>query len=363
MTNILVNPGTTTAVATIDIGGGVESPRINLISATGNTLYGAPGSPPAGVTVLTVQGVSTGTPQLVSQSGVWTVQPGNTPNTSPWLVTLASGTTAAIGAVTQSGTWTVQPGNTPNTSPWLVAPASGVPFPINVTQIGTTAVGSTVGLPTLLRDGAGAARFAAVNASNQLSVSVDGGSLTAASNINITQVGSATVAVGSGAMTTGTMRVALATDSPGAVALGQVIMASSVPVAIASDQSAVPISINSGTAIVQYALPANSISGAPAALTNTAITTLIAAPGAGLRNFLTQLLVTNAHATVSTVVVIGDGSVGTTMTQGYAVAAGGGFSVSFPQPLRQSTSNTALSCFCVTTGSSVYISASGFKGV
>lgn len=72
MANILVNPGTTTAVATIDIGGGVESPRINLISATGNTLYGSAGSPAAGTTVLAVQGVSLGFPQPISVSQVGT---------------------------------------------------------------------------------------------------------------------------------------------------------------------------------------------------------------------------------------------------------------------------------------------------
>jgi hypothetical protein len=50
-----------------------------------------------------------------------------------------------IGGVTQSGTWTVQPGNTANTTPWLFQ----------------------------IRDAAGNARGANVNASNQLSVSVD----------------------------------------------------------------------------------------------------------------------------------------------------------------------------------------------
>ena len=72
MANILVNPGTTTAVATIDIGGGVESPRVNLISATGNTIYGSAGSPAAGTTVLAVQGVSLGFPQPISLTQIGT---------------------------------------------------------------------------------------------------------------------------------------------------------------------------------------------------------------------------------------------------------------------------------------------------
>jgi len=79
MTNILVNPGTTTAVATLDIGGGVESPRVNLINGTGLSLYGTAGSPPAGSTVLSVQGVSLGFPQPISitQLGTATISTGS----------------------------------------------------------------------------------------------------------------------------------------------------------------------------------------------------------------------------------------------------------------------------------------------
>lgn len=123
MANILVNPGTTTAVATIDIGGGVESPRVNLINGTGLSIYGTAGSPPAGATVFSVQGVSGGTSQ-----------------------------------------------------------------PISVSQIGTT-----------------------------------------------------TVSVGSGAMDAGTQRMALASNSPGVTAVGQTTMAASLPITIASNQQTVAV--------------------------------------------------------------------------------------------------------------------------
>src|SRR5258708_16364985 len=52
----------------------------------------------------------------------------------------------------------------------------------------------------------------------------------------IAQVGGTTTAVGSGVMTAGTLRTALATDSPGIVALGQTTKSASVPIASASDQ-------------------------------------------------------------------------------------------------------------------------------
>ena len=65
MPNILVNPGTTTAVATIDIGGGVESPRVNLINQAGVSIYGIAGTP-NGTSVIAVQGISGGVAQAIS---------------------------------------------------------------------------------------------------------------------------------------------------------------------------------------------------------------------------------------------------------------------------------------------------------
>ena len=49
------------------------------------------------------------------------------------------------------------------------------------------------------------------------------------------------LAVGSGAIDTGTPRVTLATDSPGVTALGQSTMAGSLPVTVASDQATFPV--------------------------------------------------------------------------------------------------------------------------
>jgi hypothetical protein len=59
--------------------------------------------------------------------------------------------------------------------------------------------------------------------------------------VSTAYIGSTAVATGSGAMTSGTQRFALATDSPGIVTLGQTTMSASVPVTIASNQSAVPV--------------------------------------------------------------------------------------------------------------------------
>lgn len=109
--------------------------------------------------------------------------------------------------------------------------------------------------------------------------------------------------------------------------------------------------------------PANFVSGAiTSAMTGTTSTSLIAAPAAGLRNYITQITVSNSHATVGTDVIIQDGSGGTTLYTIPAAAVYGGAAISFPTPLRQPTTATALFCANVTTGASTKVSASGYKG-
>ena len=112
-----------------------------------------------------------------------------------------------------------------------------------------------------------------------------------------------------------------------------------------------------------YSLKENLVSGAiTTAMTGTTSTSLIGAPGSGLYNYITQITVSNAHGTVGTDVAIQDGSGGTTIYTIPAAAVYGGAVVTFPAPLKQPTSNTALYCANVTTGASTKVSASGFKG-
>lgn len=112
-----------------------------------------------------------------------------------------------------------------------------------------------------------------------------------------------------------------------------------------------------------YANPENFVSGAiTSAMTGTTSTSLIAAPASGLRNYITQITVSNAHGTVGTDVVIQDGSGGTTLYTIPAAALYGGAVLTFPVPLRQPTTATAIYCANVTTGASTKVSASGYKG-
>lgn len=115
--------------------------------------------------------------------------------------------------------------------------------------------------------------------------------------------------------------------------------------------------------VLPYANPENFVSGViTTAMTVTTSTSLIAAPAAGLRNYITQITVSNAHATVGTDMIIQDGSAGTILYNIPAAAVYGGAALSFPTPLRQPTTATAIFIQNVTTGASTKASASGYKG-
>lgn len=127
---------------------------------------------------------------------------------------------------------------------------------------------------------------------------------------------------------------------------------------ISIDDAGSSLSVDDGgVALATYPFPATPVSGYVEAITNTTVNTLIPAGGGSTIIYVTQILVTNAHATVGTVVNILEG--GTKIYVGYAAPAGGGFSINFSTPLALSGSNP-LEVSCSTTGSNVYVSANGF---
>lgn len=201
---------------------------------------------------------------------------------------------------------------------------------------------------------------------------------------------------GAGAVDAGTQRFAMASDSAGIIATGtqgspsaQYISSvnagdivhdgadsgnpvktggrarSSEIAAVANNDRSDFITDLVGKQIVlPYANPENFVSGAiTSAMTGTTSTSLIAAPASGLRNYITQITVSNSHATVGTDVIIQDGFGGTTLYTIPAAAVYGGAVITFPTPLRQPTTATAIFCANVTTGASTKVSASGYKGV
>lgn len=121
--------------------------------------------------------------------------------------------------------------------------------------------------------------------------------------------------------------------------------------------------------VLPYANPENFVSGAiTSAMTGTTSTSLVGAPASGLRNYITQITVSNASITVPTDILIQDGSGGPTLyvlpcPAGAGTGTGAsGATFTFPTPLRQPTTATAIFCANVTTGSSTKVSASGYKG-
>lgn len=112
----------------------------------------------------------------------------------------------------------------------------------------------------------------------------------------------------------------------------------------------------SGSVLAFMAPFASLVSGVTSIITTTSQTSVLAtAPGAQ-RNYITNILVTNAGA-VATQVNIMDGP--NVMYAGFAAASGGGFSASFPTPLKQTNTVTSVDVKAVTT-TSITAAISGF---
>lgn len=88
-------------------------------------------------------------------------------------------------------------------------------------------------------------------------------------------------------------------------------------------------------------------------------TSVIAAPGAGIRLYVTSVIVKNTHATTDAYVDIRDGAAGTVLASIPAPAAGGAV-VSFPVPLRL-TANTACCVDPSAAVSTIITTVVGFK--
>jgi len=164
--------------------------HVNIRNASG-TEVGTAGAPiridPTGTTAQLVTNAGTFATQA-AQSGTWTVQPGNTANTTPWLTTISQGGNAAT--VNGSGQLSITCANCSGSGASAVddaaftvatdsgAPAMGLfddvtPDSVNEGDAGVLRMSANRNLYSTIRDAAGNERGANVNASNQLSVSVD----------------------------------------------------------------------------------------------------------------------------------------------------------------------------------------------
>lgn len=151
-----------------------------------------------------------------------------------------------------------------------------------------------------------------------------------------------------------------AADSGNPVKIGGRALTGDLTAVANNDRVDAVFTVDGKQVIQPYAVPQNLVSGATSDITNTTSTSVIAAGGAGFRNYITQAVITNSSASVGTFVNLTDGSGGTVLQTVYAASGGGGASLTFPSPLRLSD-NTALHAVCVTTGANVRVSASGYR--
>ena len=198
----------------------------------------------------------------------------------------------------------------------------------------------------VLEDGSTRGRYATVTAANALKV--DGSA--------VTQPVSGTITASN---TTGNV-ASDGVDSGNPVKIGGIARSSDITAVANADRVDFISDLNGKQIVLPYAIPENFTAGATAAITGTTSTSVIGAPGAGIRLYITSVQITNSHATVGTLVSITDGSGGTTLAECYAAPAGGGCAMTLPVPLRL-TANTALHAVCGTTGSNTYVSAQGYK--
>ncbi len=181
---------------------------------------------------------------------------------------------------------------------------------------------------------------------------------------NLTQIGGANVLVGgpTGSLSVGgtvANNVAI-TQNP--LNLGAQGVSSENAAVTTGRQVQLVADLNGKLIVLPYANSENFVSATTAAMSGTTSTVTLAAPASGLRNYVTTIIVANAHATVGTNLLLQDGSGGTTLGSIPAAALYGGAVVTFPVPLRQPTTATGFYVQNETTGSSVKATVIGYVG-
>ena len=218
-----------------------------------------------------------------------------------------------------------------------------VPAPLSTTGGGTEATALRV---TIASDSTGV-----------VSIDDNGGSLTV----------DGTVAVSSLPASTNTLEVVGDAAHDAAIAGNPVRIAGRALTAdytaVATGDTADLMCSTLGKLVIEpYAIRANrwTYAAVSGGITDTADDVVKAAGAAGVRHYVTGIQVINGHATVSTEVVLKDGT--TVMWRGYAAAAGGGCSAVFPNPI-EGTAATALNAANITTGSATYVNVQGYSAL
>ena len=350
--NVAITAGAGTIIAADDIGG-VLHQRVKLSQGADGVAVAVSASAPLNVTLAntganaTPLAVDLGANNDVTVTGSVAVTGTFYQATQP-----VSVATVPSHDVTNAGTFAVQntaatPAGTNNIGDVDVLTVNGV-----APAFGTGARGATVQRVTIATDDSVPVTNAGTFATQET-----GGVLTALQIMDDWDNGASDGASVSGDVAHGTA------DAGEPVKIGGKALSADPTAEATGDRVNALFDLIGRQVMFPYSLKENLVSGAiTTAMTGTTSTSLIGAPGSGLYNYITQITVSNAHGTVGTDIAIQDGSGGTTIYTIPAAAVYGGAVVTFPAPLKQPTSNTALYCANVTTGASTKVSASGFKG-
>jgi len=179
---------------------------------------------------------------------------------------------------------------------------------------------------------------------------------TSALDSNLKYVGGTATDTNSGSKSGGTLRIVLATDQPQLTNKLLVTPDANSAVNLAQLNGAA----NSATNPLVTVFPGTIVSGTiTSAMTGTTSTSLVSGTASNYL-YICSCALSNDHASVSTTMILQDGSGGTTLWKGL-VPFGGGSNITFPTPLKVPTAGNALYIANVTTGSSTYASCSGFR--
>ncbi len=258
---------------------------------------------------------------------------------------------------------------------------------------------STITNPVTVTDGAGA-----------LNVIADSGTITTVSTVtNLSQMSGAAIAMGTGARSAGTQRVTVATDDLVPVTVSAITASASGPntgansdsVVCATDTKCVvkgdgtagsasagvltvqgiasmtPIKVDVTTISAAASGPQAAatsdatvqayntlISGITSNMTGTTSTQVIAGTASNYQ-YISWCVVDQDSITVSTAILLQDGSGGTTLARlpapsgSVATTGASGAVINFPRPLKVPTSGNGLYAQNVTTGSDTYVTCGG----
>lgn len=311
----------------------------------------------------------------VAQTGTWTVQPGNTANTTAWLVTGTGGTfpvTDSGGSLTVDGTVSVS-GLVPGVSATSLGKAedavaadgdTGVMMLAIRKDTAATTVGADGDYHPLEVDANGnlwvMAKLAA--AQTLATVTTVTGVTTVATVTSLSQFAGNAINLGNGAVGTGTLRVTVGNDSTGILA-GVTTVSTVTTVGTLTGGGVAHDGADSGNPIKTGAKATTALSGLTlvanadrtdlfagvdgvlitrphcnledivsgnASNTDGTSTACIASSGAGVKTYLTTVILANSHASTNCTVDIKDGST-TKLT--IPVPANGGAVVHLPVPL------------------------------